>query len=150
MESILRVLAVYAFLLVVFRASGKRTLSEATTFDLVLLLVISEATQQALVQDDYSVTNALVVILTFLAVDVALSLLKQRAPRVERLVDSVPLVILADGRPLRERMERERIDEEDILEQARARHGLERLDQIAYAVLERSGNISIVPKRADR
>jgi uncharacterized membrane protein YcaP (DUF421 family) len=76
-----------------------------------------------------------------------LSLLKQRSRRFERIMDSVPTIIVADGRPLKDRMERERIDEEDVLEQARATHGLERLDQIRYAVLERSGGISIIPKR---
>jgi uncharacterized membrane protein YcaP (DUF421 family) len=147
MDPILRAAAIYVFLLCVFRVAGKRTLSETTTFDLVLLLVIAEATQQALTRDDYSVTNAALIILTLLLIDVALSLLKQRSPRFERLVDGVPIIIVVDGKPLRERMDRERIDEEDVLEQARTTHGLERLEQIKYAVLERNGHISIVPRR---
>jgi uncharacterized membrane protein YcaP (DUF421 family) len=146
METILRVAAVYGVLVVIFRIAGKRTLTEATTFDFVLLLVISEATQQALVRDDYSVTKALVVILTFVAIDVSLSLVKQRWQTAERILDGLPLLIVADGHPLRERMDNERVDEEDVLEAARRLHGLERLEDVKYAVLERSGGISIVPR----
>ena len=63
-------------------------------------------------------------------------------------VDDVPLIIVEHGRPLKERMDKERIDEDDVLNAARERFGLERLDQIKYAVLERSGGISIIPERS--
>jgi uncharacterized membrane protein YcaP (DUF421 family) len=146
MESVVRGFAIYLILLILFRLSGRRTLGETTTFDFVLLLIIAEAIQQGMVDDDHSLTTAILLVTTLILTDVALSLLKQRSKRVEWLVDGVPLVILEDGRPLEDRMNRERIDEEDILEAARGRHGLERLDQIKYAVLERSGSISIVPR----
>ena len=57
----------------------------------------------------------------------------------------MPLVLVAEGRLLKDRMDKVRVDEDDILEAARSHHGLERLDQIRFAVLERSGDISIVP-----
>jgi uncharacterized membrane protein YcaP (DUF421 family) len=57
------------------------------------------------------------------------------------------LVIVEDGKPLKDRMERARVDESDVLVAARERQGLERLDQIRYAVLERTGEISIIPKQ---
>jgi len=147
-DSVLRAAAIYAFLLVVFRLSGKRSLSQITTFDFVLLLIISEATQQALLGDDFSVTNAFVVILSLIGLDIGLSLLKQRFPRLDRWIDDVPLLIVEDGRPIKERMEKARIDESDVLTSARALQGLEWMDQIKYAVLERSGGISIIPKQA--
>jgi uncharacterized membrane protein YcaP (DUF421 family) len=147
MDTVLRGAAVYLLLLILFRLTGKRSLAETTVFDFVLLLIISEAIQQGLVGEDHSLTHALVLVVTLLGLDVALSMLKQRSPAIDRLVDSVPVVILVDGRPLKERLDRERIGEEDILEQARLLHGLERLDQIRFAVLERNGAISIIPQR---
>lgn len=146
MDIIIRAAAIYVFLLVVFRISGKRTLSEVTTFDLVLILVIAEATQQGLLGQDYSVTRAFLTILTLVGVDIALSVLKRRSPALDRIMEGRPLVIVEDGKPLQERMRKERVDDEDVLHAARELQGLERMEQIKYAVLERSGGISIVPK----
>ncbi|MEW6168354.1 MAG: YetF domain-containing protein [Pseudomonadota bacterium] len=146
METILRALAIYAFLLLVFRFSGKRSLAQTTTFDLVLLLVVGEATQQAVVGDDYSITTAMLAIVTLVGLDVGLSVVKERFRPLERFVDDMPLIIVEHGRPLRERMDKERVDEEDVLAAARNLHGLERMQQIKYAVLERNGAISIVPR----
>ena len=148
MDSVLRGVVVYAFLLVIFRLAGRRTLGQVTTFDLALLLVIGETTQQALLGDDSSNTNGFLVILTLVGVDVGLSLLKQRSRRLDQWIDDVPLIVVADGRPLMDRMGKARIDETDILQSARELQGLERMDQIQYAVLERSGAISIIPNRA--
>jgi len=146
MQSILSAAAIYVFLLVVFRIAGKRTLKDATVFDFVLLLIIGEATQGALIGADSSWTNAALVISTLVVLDVGLSLLKRRSRVLEKTLDDVPLLLVDDGRPIREHLERERIDEEDVLEAARTRYGLERLDQIKYAVLERGGHIAIVPR----
>jgi len=146
MESVLRGAAVYLFLLVVLRASGKRALSQVTTFDFVLLLIISETTQQALLGEDFSLTNAFIVILTLAVVDQGFSLLGRRWRLFERLTEGLPLVILENGRLLEDRMRKENISREDILEAARENQGLERLEQIKYAVLERHGGISIIPK----
>lgn len=145
MESVLRGVAVYFFVYLVLRASGKRSLSQITTFDFVLLLIISETTQQALLGDDFSLTNAFIIIVTLVGIDIALSLLKQRSPRAEQVLEGQPLLLVADGKLLQERLDNERIDEQDILSAARLQ-GLERMDQVKYAVLERSGGISIIPK----
>lgn len=147
MEMVLRGLAIYVVLMILFRVGGKRALSEVTTFDFVLLLIVAEATQQALLGEDYSLVNALVVIVTLIGVDVALSIWKQRRPLVAQLVEGVPLVIVEDGRLLRERMDKERVDETDILAAARQTQGVERMDQIKYAVLERNGGITVIAKR---
>ena len=146
MDSILRALAVYVFLMVVFRIAGKRTLAEFTTFDFILLLIISEAVQQGLIDDDNSMTNAFLVVTTLLGLNIALSLVKQKSPRAEHLLDGSPEIIMENGCLLKERMDKARVDEEDIMQAARQLQGLERLDQIKYAVLERSGGITIIPK----
>src|SRR5688572_14609271 len=147
MESVIRAAAVYLFLLLIFRLAGQRTLAQITTFDLVLLLIISEAIQQGLIGNDNSMINAALVVLTLAGLNVSLSLLKQRSKTIEKMLEDVPLVLVEEGRILKERMDKVRVDEDDILEAARESHGLVRLDQIRYAVLERSGEISIVPLR---
>jgi len=150
MESVLRAAALYAFLLVLFRITGRRALSEITTFDFVLLLVIGEATQQALLGDDFSVINAFVVIATLVLIDILLSLFKERSPRVGRFLDGVPLVVVEYGKPLTERLRKARLTEEDILEAARQSQGLERLEQIRFAVLEKNGQISVIPEPGEK
>src|SRR5690606_7009564 len=126
------------------RFIGKRSLSQITTFDFVLLLIIGEATQQALLGDDFSIVNALLVIVTLMIIDIGLSLVKQRSSKVEKLIDGVPTIRVENGQPIDEHMQKARIDREDILESARELQGLERMDQIKYAVLERDGKISII------
>lgn len=147
MDTVLRALAMYAFLLVIFRVGGKRSLAQITAFDFVLLLIISETTQQALTGQDYSVTNAFLLVLTLVTVDIVLSLVKRHSPRVDRLVEGRPLVLVNEGKPIAERMAMERVDEEDILSAARTHHGLESLSQIRYAVLERNGGIAIIARK---
>ena len=146
MQSVFRTVLVYAFLLVIFRITGKRSLAHITTFDFVLLLIIGEATQQALLGNDFSVVNAYVVIGTLMFLELGFSMLKRWLPALDRLLESLPLVIVENGRLLEDRIQHERVDLSDVLAAARERHGLERLEQIKYAVLERSGGISIVPK----
>ncbi len=148
MESVVRAALIYTFLLAVFRIMGKRTLAQITTFDFVLMLIIGESTQQALLGDDFSVVNACVVIATLMFLELGLSLMKNWWPGLDRLMESLPIVIVEDGRVLQERIRHERVDLDDVLAAARERHGLERLDQIKYAVLERSGGISIVPRES--
>jgi uncharacterized membrane protein YcaP (DUF421 family) len=147
MDSVLRGTAIFFFLLVVFRLAGKRALSEATTFDLVLLLIISETTQQALLGEDFSLVGGITLILTLVVLDAALAQVKMRFPLADKLLEDRPLVIVEDGRPFEERMRREHVDVDDVLEAARKLRGLERLEQVKYAVLERSGGISIIEKK---
>ena len=143
MESVIRALVVYAVLMVLFRITGRRSLGQITTFDFILLLIISEAIQNGLVGESYSITNAFVLVTTLVLVDVLLSLVKQRFPRFEKYLDGTPLVIVERGRLLQDRMRKARVDEGDLLNAAR-REGLERLAQIKHAVLERNGDISII------
>ncbi len=147
MESVLRPLAIYFFLLLLLRLSGRRTMGEMTAFDFVLLLIIGEATQQALLGDNFSVTNALIVIATLVGIDVALALLKGRHSRLERLIDGTPVVLVQDGKPLTARMKKERVEEADILSAARKLRGIGAMSEIRWAVLESDGRISVIPYR---
>lgn len=148
MDAVLRAAAMYVFLLVLMRVSGRRTLAQMTPFDLVLLLIVAEATQQGLVGDDFSITNAVVVVVTLIGADILVTFLTHRSRGLDRWVNGVPLILIHDGEVIDDRLKKARIDLDDILQQARATQGLERLDQIKYAVLERGGDISIIPRRA--
>ena len=146
MDAILRAFVIYGLLMIIFRVTGKRSLAEITTFDLVLLLIISEATQQAMLGDDFSITNALLVIITLFFMDTGLSMIQNRFPKTGPWLEDVPLVLVENGQLLKRRMYKSRISEADILEAAREKQGLENMEQVKYAVLERTGSISIVPK----
>jgi uncharacterized membrane protein YcaP (DUF421 family) len=145
MESIIRGVSVYLIVWLILRLSGRRTFAEMTSFDFVLLLIIGESTQQALLGQDFSITNAALVVVTLVSMDIALSLIKSVMPRFEILSDGLPVLLIENGRLIHEHMKKSRVDEADILDEARKLRGLERLEQIKYAVLERNGGISIVP-----
>lgn len=146
MDSVFRVALVYLFLMALFRLAGRRTLADVSPFDLVLLLIISELVQQAIVADDASLTNALILCSTLVLLDIGLSLWKQRSPRMERLIEGTPVLLVEHGAPIPGALRAMRIDEADILASARLCQGLERMSQIRFAVLEKNGGISIVPE----
>jgi len=145
MDTVLRAAAIYAILLIAVRLSGRRTLSELTTFDFILLLVISEAVQQGLVGDNKSVTSAIITVVTLVLINVGFSFVKTRIPWVEKFLEGVPTVLVENGRPLTDRMKKARVSEDDIMVSARELQGLERMDQIKFAILEAGGRITIIP-----
>jgi len=146
MESVIRGAAIYVILLVIFRLSGRRTTAQMTPFDFVLLLIVAETTQQALLGNDFSITNAVVLIITLFTLDILLSHIKQRFPRAGLAIDGAPTILVHDGQPDMRALARSRIALEDVLTAAREQQGLERLDQIKFAILEISSGISVVPK----
>ena len=147
MDTIIRGVIVYLFLMIIFRINGKRALYEATVFDFVLLLIIAETTEQALLGEDHSLTGSLLLIITLISLDIGISLLKNKFKLFEKVVDGGPLIIMDNGKLLRDRMKKERVDEADILESARQLQGLQRLDQVKYAILEKDGRITIIPEQ---
>jgi uncharacterized membrane protein YcaP (DUF421 family) len=147
MQSVLRATAVYLMLLLVFRVSGNRSIGQITAFDFVLLLIISEAIQQAMITTDYSVTNAFLLVVTLVGIDIMMSLWKQKSERVAKILDGVPVIVVENGKAHEDRMRMERVDESDILAAAREKQGIERMDQIKHAIVEASGGITIVPKQ---
>ncbi|HJU67540.1 MAG TPA: YetF domain-containing protein [Gemmatimonadaceae bacterium] len=150
MDSVLRAIAVYILLLVILRLAGSRTMAQITTFDFILMLIISEAVQQAMINDDNSMVNAFLIVITLVGMNVLMSLLKQRSNRVERLLDGTPLLLIERGKIHSDRLQRERVDEADVLEAARELQGVSTLDDIEYAVLEKNGQVTIVPKHGKR
>lgn len=147
MNPVVRGLAVYLFVYVVFRILGKRSLSEITTFDFVLLVIISEATTDALIGEDYSLVACFIMVCTLVGIDYLFSVIKNKSKWFQVVSEGAPLIIVEHGKPLTKRMKKSRVDEEDVLEAARETHGLERMSQIKYAVLERDGKISIIPEQ---
>ncbi|MEI2266501.1 DUF421 domain-containing protein [Erwinia sp. CGal63] len=145
METVLRAASMYLLLMVVLKIAGRRTLLEMTSFDLILLLIISEATQQALLGNDFSVTGASLTIITLIVVDILFGMLKARFPRLDMLIDGSALILVENGHLLPERARKAGISEKDIMNSARSTAGLERLDQIKFAILEKNGKISIIP-----
>lgn len=148
MNSVIKGIIIYLFILIIFRFMGKKSLANTTTFDLVLLLIISETTSNALTGGDYSLTTCLLLVCTLAGTDFMLGKMKLRNPRLDKIIDGVPLILVDKGKPLPQRMKKSRVDESDILEAARMSQGLETMEQIKYAVLERDGSISIIPERS--
>ena len=97
MDTVLRSAAVYIFLLVIFRISGKRSLSQITTFDFILLLIISEATQQALVGNDFSMVSTGVVVASLVVLDITFSWMENRWSLFGRVVGGLPVVVVEYG-----------------------------------------------------
>lgn len=146
MDLIIRAFIVYLFILVIFRMAGKRALSQMTTADFVLLLIIGEATQQALLSDNNSLIGAMLVIGTLVILDVLFARFSKRWNLFDRIANGVPVILMKNGKPVENRMDKEAIEIDDVLEAARRSQGLESIDQVKYAVLEKDGQISIIPE----
>ena len=125
MDAVLRAAVVYLFLLLVFRSRGGVCDRSRRRSTLCCSSIIAEATQQGLLGNDFSVTNAFLVIITLIGIEIALAALKRRSAGIEKWIDGVPSIIIEDGRPLKDRMEKARIDERNILAAARTGYGLE-------------------------
>nr|NLD40678.1 DUF421 domain-containing protein [Actinomycetales bacterium] len=145
MDAVVRACAVYLGLLLLFRLTGKRTLSQVTTFDFVILLILGEATAQAMLGEDFSVVQAMVVITTLLVISRVFDYLSWKFEWFERMTESVPVVLVDNGKPVAKTLRRYRLAEHDILTAGRENHGIERMDQIKWAVMEVSGGISVIP-----
>ncbi len=146
MDSVLKALLVYSVLWVLIRLAGRRTLAELSTFDFILFLIIGGATQRALIGQDYSLINAFVVVATLIVVDILVGLAERDYRFVGKIIKGVPTILVDDGHLLTRRMRRARVTADEIMERARVMHGLETIEQIKYAILEASGEISIIPR----
>lgn len=145
MDSILRAVVTYLILFVLFRLSGKKTLGKSSPFELVLLLIISETTQEVLVDGDYSTVNMVILVATLIGMDILFSVLKYKSDKATSILDGQPLVLILDGKIQEINLKKARIRLDDIRESARAVHGIGNLDGIRHAILEVNGSISIIP-----
>jgi uncharacterized membrane protein YcaP (DUF421 family) len=146
MELVLRATAVYWFLWLVTRGTGKRSLAELTPLDLLAVVVLGDFVQQGVTQEDMSVTGALIAVSTFTLWTFAASALSRRSQKVRSLVAGEPVVVLRAGRPLVDRLRLEGLALDDLEEAARAA-GYGDLGEIAVAVLETDGRLSFIPDR---
>jgi len=145
MDIVLRGIFVFFFLYVIMRVIGRRELSTLEPFDLILLVVLGDAVQQGLTQDDYSLTGAFLAIGTIAVLQVAVSYANFRIPRLRPILDGEPIVVVQDGRPIEKNLKRERLTLEDLAAAAR-RQNIAKLEDVQWAVLETSGTISFIKK----
>ena len=146
MEMVLRAAAIYLILLIIFKIAGRRTLMQLTNFDLILLLIISEATQQAMLSTDYSVTGSMLTIVTLVSIDILFGY-KKKFAQAENFLDGTPVIVVENGAVIDEKIKLVNISVDDILLAARQHHGIYELKAIKFAILERNGQISIIPEQ---
>jgi uncharacterized membrane protein YcaP (DUF421 family) len=145
MDIVLRAIVLYAFVVFVMRVIGRRELSSMTPFDLVLLIVLGDAIQQGLTQDDYSITGALLAVATIASLQVFTSYLSFRSEKARKVFEGDPLVIVDHGEIVERNLTRERMTKEEIAEEARQQQ-IASLDEIEWAILEANGSISFIKK----
>jgi uncharacterized membrane protein YcaP (DUF421 family) len=145
MDIVLRAVAGFTVLLVLTRIIGRRELSSLQPFDLILLIVLGDALQQSLTQDDYSLTGGFLVIFTFAVLQVFVSWVGYRFPRARPVLEGEPLVVVQDGELIERNLSRERLTPDEVAEAARVQ-GVAHLSEIRWAVLETNGTISFIKK----
>ena len=138
---------IYFFLVAGLRLMGKRELGQMNIYDLVLVIVLANAVQNAMVGDDTTLLGGIVAALTLLVLNRLLALLMASSSKIERYMVGEPLLILNDGHLLPDRMRKEGLTREQVLAALRE-HGLDCFEQAHMCVLEVDGTISVVPKEA--
>ncbi|MFM7323067.1 MAG: DUF421 domain-containing protein [Armatimonadota bacterium] len=146
LEKGIRPLVVYLFLLVAFRFSGKRELGQATLFDFLIVLLISNVVQNAMIGPDNSIGGAMAGVAVLLTLSWGLNRVTSRSTRARRWLEGTPTVLVHDGRILFEAMRKESVSEND-LRTALREQGIASVREVRYAILELDGRISVV--RAD-
>ncbi len=142
-EIILRTAAIYLVILVGLRLSGKREIGQMTVFDLVVLLLISNAVQNAMLGPDTSLTGGIIAASTLLLVNALVARLRLKWPRFRHLVEGTPTLLVLHGEIISDHLRREGLDEETLLAALRE-HGVSEISSAEMAVLEVDGSISVV------
>ena len=141
MEIVFRALVIFFFLWIVTRAVGRSSLGELSTFQLLLYVTMGDLVQQAITQQDYSVTSGVLAVSTFALLTVAFGWISWRFRRTRPLIHGIPVIIVSDGKPSLEAMAQERMPLDDLYAQAR-QQGIKSLSEIDLAVMETDGKIS--------
>jgi uncharacterized membrane protein YcaP (DUF421 family) len=147
MDLVVRSVVIFLVVFVLTRVVGRRELSSMEPFDVILLVVIGDLVQQGITQSDDSVTGTLIVLATIGLLTVGLSYVNFRVRWLRPLLEGTPIVLVDDGRVIDPHLARERITMEDLTAQARIQ-GIASLDDVRWAVLETSGQISFVEKES--
>ena len=144
---VLRACIVYFILLLLIRASGKLTMGQFTPFDMLLVVLLGNAVQNALLGQDTSVGGGLLLALTLLVLNWLVGLVSARSARMEALVEGVPVLLARDGKVYKDVLRRELISRADF-DKAMRESGVEDLDDIRMAVLETNGHITLVTRNS--
>jgi uncharacterized membrane protein YcaP (DUF421 family) len=145
MDLVIRAAVIFFFIFLVTRIAGRRELSSMQPFDLILLVVIGDLVQQGITQSDDSVTGALIVISTITLLSVLVSWVSFRSSRARLVTEGESIILVDDGEVIERNMRRERLTRGDLEEEAR-RQQISSLGDIRWAILERDGSISVIPK----
>ena len=145
MDLVIRATVVFFFIFLVTRIAGRRELSELEPFDLILLVVLGDLVQQGITQSDESVTGALIVISTITLLSVGVSWLSFRSARLRKVTAGEPIILVDDGNVIEPNLRRERLVRADLEEAAREQQ-MSAISDICWAILERDGSISVIPK----
>ncbi len=145
MDLVIRATVIFAFIFLVTRISGRRELSSLEPFDVILLVVLGDLVQQGITQSDESVTGTLIVISTVTLLSVAVGWVSFRSRKVRVVTEGEPIVLVQDGRVIERNLRRERLTRGDLEEEAR-RQQISSLEDIRWAILEKGGSISVIPK----
>jgi uncharacterized membrane protein YcaP (DUF421 family) len=145
MDIVTRAVVVFAFLLLLTRIIGRRELASLQPFDLILLIILGDAVQQGLTQDDYSLTGSFLAVGTIAVLQVLVSWIGYRFPRVRPVLEGTPIIVVEDGALIERNLRRERLDPEEVAEAARL-EGIAHLSEVKWAVLETTGKISFIKK----
>ena len=138
---------IYIFLVIGLRLLGRRELGQMTVYDLVLLIILANSVQNAMVGNDTTLVGGLVAGITLLTLNKLFNKLIRRSKRIERIMVGEPLLIINDGKLIKKHMESEGITREQVMAALRE-HGIENLDDVHLGVLEVDGTISIVPNQS--
>jgi len=145
MDLVLRTVFVFALILLVTRAVGRRELSSMEPFDLILLVVIGDMVQQGVTQSDYSLTGTTIVIATLACLVVGTAYLSYRFRRLRPLLEGEPTLLISDGKLLERNLKRERMTIEEVRAEAR-QQSIGSLGEVRYAVLETNGKVSFIKR----
>jgi uncharacterized membrane protein YcaP (DUF421 family) len=143
LEKILRSLVVYVFLLIAFRLIGKRQVAQMTPFDLIVLLMISNVLQNAMIGPDNSIIGGLVGATTVLAANWLVGLAAFSSRRMERAIEGVPTLLVHHGHMIEANLRHENFSREDLLSNLRSQ-GVFNIEEVRAAILEPSGKLSVL------
>jgi uncharacterized membrane protein YcaP (DUF421 family) len=143
-EIILRSTVVYIVVLLGVRFVGRQSLGQRSALDVVLILIVANAVQNAMIGPDTSLVGGLIAAATLFAFDRFLGEYFRRHRKVKGFFEGGPVVLIQDGQILRDRMEKERIDL-DELQETLEEHGIEHVSQVKLGILEMDGSLSIIP-----
>jgi len=143
-ETVLRVVIIYLFVLVALRVLGKREFGELSPVELVMLMLIPDIVAPSITGEDFSLTTGIVAVSTVMLLVLVTSLLVHMNRRLEFVVHAKPTVLVHEGTVYSETLNRERVSAEEVLAAARE-NGVESLSEVKWAILQTDGRIAIVP-----